>query len=132
MSADLDEERALYGAFLAPPTRARYLALLDAPDARRRIRAELAHAPGLDPRYATRVEAEPSPEEIARLLREKGAPETCYVVSEWPDFDARRLDLVVALDAIVGSGMATFFSCVPGKLAYFEDEEVGERYLLAR
>jgi hypothetical protein len=26
----------------------------------------------------------------------------------------------------------TFLSCIPGQLAYFEGEEAGERYILAR
>lgn len=37
-----------------------------------------------------------------------------------------------ALRAVVGRGMGAFVSCVPGRLAYFESEEPGSRYLLHR
>jgi hypothetical protein len=35
-----------------------------------------------------------------------------------------------ALKATVGNGIGTILSCIPGKLAYFEDEE--ERFILHR
>jgi hypothetical protein len=40
------------------------------------------------------------------------------------------MDLKTALRETIGSQMGTFLSCVPGRLAYFEDEE--ERCILQR
>jgi len=40
------------------------------------------------------------------------------------------MELAVALKEVVGRQMGTFLSCIPGKLAYFEDEDV--RYILER
>ncbi|MGA2348155.1 MAG: hypothetical protein ABSF93_19245 [Candidatus Sulfotelmatobacter sp.] len=40
------------------------------------------------------------------------------------------MPLVEALKKIVGYQMGTFLTCVPGKLAYFEDEE--DRWILER
>jgi hypothetical protein len=36
------------------------------------------------------------------------------------------------LRVVVGRGMDAFVSSLPGRLAYFEGEEAGERYLLER
>jgi hypothetical protein len=67
---------------------------------------------------------------ILELLRMKGAGPTCWVISEDSDLDAREMDLHEALKKTIGRGMGTILSCVPGKLAYFEDEE--DRYILQR
>jgi hypothetical protein len=40
------------------------------------------------------------------------------------------LGLEIALKETVGRQMGTFISCIPGKLAYFEDED--GRYILER
>jgi hypothetical protein len=63
------------------------------------------------------------PEDIAKLLKQKGAPDVCFVVSEDSNLDRQQLPLLAALEQVVGYGMGTFISCIPGKLAYFEDEE---------
>lgn len=67
---------------------------------------------------------------ILDLLRGKGAPETCYAVSEDDELDGKELPLSDSLKKIVGYGMGTFLSCLPGRLAYFEDED--ERWILER
>src|SRR5687768_17538784 len=40
--------------------------------------------------------------------------------------------VIRASDAVVGRGMGTFISCVPGKLAHFEGDERDERYIFER
>jgi len=70
--------------------------------------------------------------DIEATLRAKGAPDTCHVLSESAALDGRDMLLASALAEIVGGGMGSFVSCIPGKLGYFESEEAGERYILAR
>jgi hypothetical protein len=41
-----------------------------------------------------------------------------------------EIDLTHALETVIGRGMGTFLSCIPGKLAYFEDEDC--RWILER
>jgi hypothetical protein len=55
-------------------------------------------------------------------------------MSEDDDIDGRTMKLDEALRLVVdgGSVYATFISCVPGRLAYFHDEEVQSRYILER
>jgi hypothetical protein len=40
------------------------------------------------------------------------------------------MDLGAALEETIGYQMGTFISCIPGKLAYFDDES--SRYILER
>jgi len=37
-----------------------------------------------------------------------------------------------ALGEVVGRQMGTFLSCIPGRLAYFEGEDMGFRWVLER
>ena len=131
--AGIDHSAALIQAFVSADRRDRYLGLLSSTKGRTKLRAHLAHFDDLDPRYATRISAtEQSVSGIASLLRQNGAPTTCYALSEGGDLDGRELPLEEALQAVVGQGIGTFLSCVPGRLGYFEREGVNERYLLSR
>ncbi|HEX9097159.1 MAG TPA: hypothetical protein VF990_13800 [Candidatus Dormibacteraeota bacterium] len=69
---------------------------------------------------------------VARLLRVKGAPAVCWLVSERSDWDGRQMPLANALDAVVGAGFGTVISCIPGRLGYFEGESPENRHLLER
>jgi hypothetical protein len=50
--------------------------------------------------------------------------------SENSELDGKEIDLQTALKETIGYQMGTFISCIPGKLAYFEDED--GRYILER
>jgi hypothetical protein len=69
---------------------------------------------------------------IERLLRSRGAPSICHIMSENVDLDGRDLPLAEALGEIVGWGAPSLLSCLPGRLAYYGGEELNERYLLER
>ena len=56
------------------------------------------------------------------ILRGLGAPDTCYLISEDTKFDGKEMELLAALKQIVGYGMGTVISCIPGRLGYFEGE----------
>ena len=126
-------EEASVRAFAAPDRSERYLTLLRSVRGRAKLRAALAHGFELDKRYATRVpSAEATPLAVERLLRHLGAPEICHCLSESTELDGRELPLSQALTAVIGQGMGTLISCIPGALAYFEGEDAGERYVLRR
>jgi hypothetical protein len=67
---------------------------------------------------------------VYRELKLRGTGELCWVMSEDRRMDARELDLRTALEEVVGRGIGTLLSSIPGRLAYFEGED--ERLLLAR
>jgi hypothetical protein len=116
--------------FLVGEWRARFRESLAPAKRRDTLRSQLPHLTHLDPRFATPVDQSAS--ELGEHLREKGAGDHCFLLSEDPDLDGRELALDEALVAVVdgGSQHATFVSCLPGHLAYFHDAEPGNRYLL--
>ena len=124
---------AVIRAFVAPERQARLLELLGSVRGRAKLRAGLAHFDALDARYAVPIPADAqSPEEIVRLLRQRGAPATCVLLAEDEALDGQALALEEALRQVVGRGMGAFVSCVPGQLGYFEGEGPRERCILSR
>jgi hypothetical protein len=129
----MDPAENLVKAFIAPERAPRYLALLAKRGGRAELRVKLAHLTDLDRRFARPVGgSDATPAGIERLLLAAGAPKRCYVLSENVAIDGNDLDLREALDQIVGGGMGTFVSCIPGRLAYFEGEGPQERFVLSR
>jgi hypothetical protein len=119
--------------FFVPPKRERYAEMIGHPKKRRKFLLELAHLNSLDPRYIVPLPPKKLfPEQIAAILTQKGAPQTCWVTSENPDLDGREMALHEALKEVVGLQMGTFLSCIPGKLAYYEGEAMGDRWILER
>jgi hypothetical protein len=125
-----EHERGL-ARFLVGEWRARFRESLAPAKRRDTLRSQLPHLTHLDSRFARPVVVQ-SAAELTAQLREKGAGESCYLLSEDPDLDRRELPLEEALGAIVdgGSAYATFVSCVPAQLAYFHDAEPANRYVL--
>lgn len=132
-TAQREHEEPLVRAFVVRPKQERMIELLAKPKRRRDIVMTLAHFRDLDPRFAVPVpDAQQSSAELLRLLRARGAPADRYIVSEKRDLDGQTMPLDAALDAVVGRGMGTLLSCIPGRLGYFEGEGSGKRYVLER
>jgi hypothetical protein len=125
----MNHEEALVKAFFEPSKRERYLEMLANPKKRKKFLRELPHFKSLDPRRCfTLPKGVHTAKEIAAFLNSKGAPQSCRVISENPQLDGREMLLLDALKEVVGYQMGTLISCVPGSLAYFEDEE--DRFIL--
>ncbi len=130
--ASSGHEESLVRAFVIPHKRERLLKLLATPKGCKKLLHQLHHFYDLGPRFAHRLApSEQTVEDIHRLLKAKGAPDTCYVMGG-EDLDGRTLGLRDALHEVVGRNIGTFLSCIPGKLAYYEGENEGERYILKR
>ena len=137
-----EHEQATIRAFFLRDKQERFLSFIATPKNRNKLTKELAHFRWFDQKFATPISWKVDPtlklwdghvqgiENIVRLLRSKGAGQTCFAISEDDKLDGRELDLKTTLETISGSGMGTILSCVPGKLAYFEGED--ESLLLAR
>jgi|SRR5579859_5165453 len=131
----MTDEEMFVRAFMVPQRRKRYLEFLQNQSGREKIKKRLAHSLtlDLDERYAHRIQgSQHSPEAILALLRQKGAPHMCRAISENEEIDGREIELGSALKIVVGCQMGTVLSCLPGRLAYYEAEEMSERYLLDR
>ncbi|HUG90964.1 MAG TPA: hypothetical protein VML55_09030 [Planctomycetaceae bacterium] len=66
---------------------------------------------------------------MSALLRQRGAPEMCYVISCTSEIDGQRLALEEAIERMQAGGWGTLISCIPGTLACYYDE-CGERRMI--
>ena len=132
---DLKSARALVeaslSAFLRPERRARVRQLLASASGRTKFRRTLAHFRDWEPACITAVEPRnQTPSEIEALLASLDAPDVCYLLSECDTLDGPELALHGALEAVVGSGCGTVIICTPGRLAFYEGEDPGCRFIL--
>lgn len=126
-------EEMLARSFIVPDKKDRYLSLLGSRKGRKKIVDGLNHHTHLDRRYAHLLPAgQQNVPAIEKMLKQKGAPETCYIMSSDPDIDGKEMELHEALMIVVDSNIGTVVSCIAGKLGYFEFEDMGERYILER
>jgi len=129
----MNADEAVIRMFVDPAREERLVRFLSSPADRDRLRHEIGHLRELHPDYSQPVPPDQqSPEEIERLLRTLGAPDRCHLLSADAELDGLELDLRDALEWVFGSGMTTFVSCIPGRLAYFEGRWPGERFVLER
>jgi len=137
-----NHEESTIRAFVLQDKQERFLEFLAKPKNRKKFTQLLAHFRWFDRRFATPIPWKVDPklklwerhvqgiENIQRLLQTRGAGQTCWVISEDPTIDGQELNLRAALERVSGSQVGAILSCVPGRLAYFEGEEVS--LLLAR
>jgi hypothetical protein len=116
----MNHEAELIRSFFMPTKRQRYVEFVSKPKTRQKFLRELAHFKSLDPRYAKAVHLNPAG--LISLLKQKRVPDTCWVASENRDIDGKSMPTTDAL-AELGRDMGTFLSFIPGKLAYFENED---------
>ncbi len=123
-----------FTTFLAEPTQRRVRTLFELGSKRRKdVRALLDHAVQLDRRYAQHLQGrDASARSAEATLRKYGAPKTCYLISADAALDGQEMQLSDALDTIGASYSGAFISCIPGKLGYFEYEDMKSAYLLKK
>ncbi len=67
------------------------------------------------------------------MLKAKGSPNICFIISTNIEFDRKELPLIDVLEKIVGTcDDGTFISCIAGKLGYYEGESMGARYIFEK
>ena len=127
----MHNELALIAAFVKRSKRDRYREILSNPRLRHKFTDQLAHFRDFDPKYRLPI---PSiklfVENIVIELRKRHSPNIVSAISEDPALDQKELPLVEALKQIVGRGVGTVLSCIPGRLAFVETED--ERFILER
>lgn len=127
----MEHEEQTIRSFISRQKRERYLTFISRPQTRNKFTHALAHFRDIDSRYKRPITpSRQNPKEIARILEAKGAGHVCYVISEHPALDGRELPLGEALESIVGRGLGSIISCIPGRLAFIETED--ERFVLER
>jgi hypothetical protein len=124
-------EHSLIAAFVKRSKRDRYREILSNPRLRHKFTDKLAHFADFDPKYRLPIPRNKLfVDNIARELQKRHSPNIVFAISEDPALDQKEIRLVEALKEIVGSGMGTVLSCIPGRLAFVETED--ERFILER
>ena len=125
------DEQALIAAFMKRRKRDRYREILSNPRLRHKFTNLLAHFTDFDPKYRLPIPSNKLfADNIAIELQKRDSPNAVFAISEDPTIDQKELPLVEALKQIVGRGMGTVLSCIPGRLAFVETED--ERFILER
>jgi hypothetical protein len=130
-NASVQHEASLISAFVKRNKRERYREILSNPRLRHKFTSKLAHFTDFDPQYRAPLPSNKlHAANIALELQKRRSPSVVFVISENPALDQQELPLVEALKEIVGYGMGTVLSCIPGQLAFVETED--ERFILER
>ena len=124
-------EKAFVEAFINPDRQERFMAALANPKKRGVFNRELHH-PKPSFIVSKYVQSIVPSQHFARFLGPKlrgmGAPDTCWVFGNY--IDGREMKLEEALSELIGYRTGTIVSCLPGELAFFENED--ERMILHR
>lgn len=127
----MDHEIQLVAKFVRRRKRDRYREFVSNSSLRHKFTSELAHFKDFDPQYRISISSSKlSADKIARELERRHSPRIVFAISEDPALDQKEMPLGEALERIVGSGMGTILSCLPGRLAFVETED--ERFILER
>jgi len=122
-----EHEEKMISVFIAKEKRHRFRYFMDNIKTRPGELDCLNHTRVLNPRYTTWLSGK---EDIVQLLRNEGCPENVYIISMEERIDKKTLPLSEAIAQVFEYNWGTIVSCIPGKLAYYHDEDGKRRALL--
>ena len=130
---NLHEEQFIRN-FIVPQKRERYLSMFESKKGRAKLIQDFYHLGDLEESLATELSPnEQSAEKIYEILKAKGSPDVCHVISTNDEIDGKEMPLIDVLKEIVGDGNdGTFISCIAGKLGYYEGEDIKTRYIFEK
>ena len=117
--------------FVRENRRDRWKELSLKPKGRKKLLTTLWNGDDFDRSLMTKIDpAERTASTVLVKLRKLGAPIRCHLISARPTLDAKDLDLISALDLVFNSAPGTIISCVPGTLAYYENDERNGNFII--
>ncbi len=124
-----NQEAAFVKAFIVKDRQERYLQLLANPKRRREILDRFNHNLDFDPKYAAVVPKElRTADQLAHLLKARGAGETCHVIADSLNCDGQDMPLRDALAEVIAHDFGSVLYCVPGRLAFHKAEVIEQRW----
>lgn len=115
--------------FVNAKKRERYVSFLSNEKRRKEFVSDLAHFNDFDPRRTVCIpNSSQTAADIRKMLKTRGADDICHAISELKDLDGKDMDLMTALEKVIGRRMGTLLCCSPTGLAYFENED--DRFIL--
>jgi hypothetical protein len=127
----MHHENSLIQAFVKRNKRDRYREIISDSRLRHKFTGQLSHFKDFDTKYRLQIPSSKlSIHTIMRELDRRNSPKIVFAISEDPRLDQKELPLLKALVQVVGRGMGTILSCIPGRLVFVETED--ERFILER
>ncbi|PJZ64108.1 hypothetical protein CH371_19785 [Leptospira wolffii] len=120
-------------AFIEKSYRDRFSQIKSSKRVRDKVRVKLSHFNHFIDEKIHRVAGDlQNLESIYKLLINSlpHVPDEGYIVSENSEIDGKFYPLAECLVKVDGRGLSSIISIVPGKLAYYEGEDMGERCIL--
>jgi hypothetical protein len=125
----MQHELLLIKTFIIKERQERYTNLISTERGRKKFRQYVAHFKDLNLKYCILLPFN-FDSQIVDLLKAEGAPDLCYIISENSQYDAKYLSLTDSIRELFNSGISYFLSCIPGKLAYYEGEDLNQKFIL--
>ena len=117
--------------FLREDRRSRWRELFPRPKGRKKLLGTLWNGDDLDRNLLIKVDpSERTIQQLSSRLRSLGAPTMCHLISARANLDGKDLDLISALRMVLNLAPGTIICCLPGKLAYYENDDRNGNYIL--
>ena len=127
----MNQEIEIIKSFVVKNRQERYLKLLSNEKGRKKFLQSLAHFKDFDEKYIQRFKPNKHNQFfISDYLIRNGDSENCYLISEKPEMDTKQGEITIAISEVLGYGIGTIVSVIPGRLAYYEGED--ERFFLKK
>lgn len=98
---------------------------------RKKLRLLLAHKIELKKQFVHFLKNdEAKAENLYLMLKKYGASDICYTICENSKYDYQEVNLKEVLSKILNRDFGIIISCIPGKLAYYQGEDVLCKILL--
>lgn len=127
----LSHELGFIKSFIVKEKQERFLLLTKGKKSRNKLRLLLAHKISLNIEKITPLKKEDDNiESIYEKLKNLGSPDNCHLICESIKFDNKNMKLRNAIEELYYTDYGCVISCIPGKLAYFQGEDVFNRAIL--
>src|SRR5688572_14833576 len=112
-------EEKLVSSFVLKEKQGRYLELLPSEKHRWKITSRFDHPDDFNTELAIQIPpARQNPDAVLTILKQAGAGELCWILSDCTDIDGTQMRLAYAIhNHLYQEG--TFFSCIPGELVLY-------------
>lgn len=126
----MEEVNTFFKNFIINSKKSRHVELLKTQTGRKKLLTYIDHWKDFDNRYLIQIpHLLQNSLGIYHFLINHGASESCYIISQDPEYNEKIISLKIALDNLFQSGLSYIIISAYGKIGYYEGED--ENFILA-